>query len=329
MDRKEELDSFVYLSRFFGAFPQLTQGAGGNISVKTDDTIFIKSSGVFLNEVSTTHGYVECDLYQLHSKKYKDIEETIKTGNGKPSMELGFHLLPSKYIVHVHPSFLLPLLCKPVKNIEESVFQYDLHFMIVPYKQPGNELSEYIRYHYANQKILLLQNHGIILLGNTIQEIFKHLDSVLGLATESSPIPIPEIYESTCHTFYKILEHTGLYAQYITSISEKLPERFTPITPDFFLFLKEYPYFCSQYEPDTLQHYKETYGFFPSILQIDSLVFSVATSWKQIYALKDLFLSWYPVCREKLTYIPLEEAYELYQNKQEQYRLGLKETAHP
>jgi rhamnose utilization protein RhaD (predicted bifunctional aldolase and dehydrogenase) len=302
----------------------MTQGAGGNISVKSEGSIFIKSSGVFLNEVSFTHGYVECDLFQLHRKE-KTIEETILSGTGKPSMEIGFHLLPPKYVVHIHPTFLLQILCQPLDKIEETVFQYDIHAMIVPYLEPGSHLSDYITYHYTNQKIIFLQNHGIILLGHTPQEIFKHLDTILGLAVDSSPIPLPALYEYTNETFFQILQDTGLYSQYITSISDELPEKFSPLTPDFFLFLKESPFVCSQYNPENLQLYKEKHGYYPSILQIDSLIFCLASSWKQTYAVKDIFLSWYSVFKEKVSPIPLEKAYILNENKQEQYRLGLKD----
>lgn len=323
MNQKETLDTFVALSRFFGAFPQFTQGAGGNISVKTDESIFIKSSGSYLSEVSHTHGYVECDLYRLHTKKYTSLEETILSGSGKPSMELGFHLLPSKIIVHIHPSFLLPLLCKGLLRMEEMINKYIMQPMIVPYQQPGSELSDYIRYHYANQKIILLQNHGVILLGNTVEEIFKHLDSILGLGVDISPIVLPELYETTSNTLFKILKDTGLFVQYITS-TDALPPEFSILTPDFFLFLKEAPFRCSQYSPEQPVAYKERYGYLPSIIQIDALVVCVSSSWKETFGLKDMFLAWYPVSKEKLKTIPRNEAYALYDSKDEQYRLHLK-----
>lgn len=323
MNHKEALDTFVSLSRFFGAFSHFTQGAGGNISVKVEESIFIKSSGVFLNEVSPTHGYVECDLFQLHQKKYTCVEETIKSGSGKPSMELGFHLLPTKFVVHFHPSFLLPLLCKPMSSIEEVVVKYNMHSMIVPYRQPGPELSDYIIYHYTNQKIIFLQNHGVILLGNTIDEIFKQLDSVLGIAVDITPTLLPELYEATSHTLFKIIHDTGLFVQYITS-TDTLPNTFPILTPDFFLFLKEAPFICSQYEPERLTLYKEKYGYLPAIVQIDNIVVCLSSSWKQTYALKEIFQAWYPVAKEKLKVIPRSEAYALYDSKQEQYRLELK-----
>lgn len=130
-------------------------GKGGNISIKNNLSIIIKSSGTDLkkevcasvvvdNKVIGT--YINCQLTNICLK---------------PSMEIGFHkIIPYKYVVHYHPVYILPwLCCKNKINLKPLIDA-------LPGKQLMNKIKK-----YKNKKIIYLKHHGIILASNSIKEI--------------------------------------------------------------------------------------------------------------------------------------------------------------
>lgn len=129
-------------------------GRGGNVSVKNEwvEVIKIKSSGQDLK--CPNHETTICDL-----------TGTVLSGN-KPSMEIGFHLsIMSKYVIHYHPVYLLPWLCS----------NHDFDFgTTIDYHKPGEDLCEAISRADDTSGIILLKNHGVIIHGNTVEEIVKH-----------------------------------------------------------------------------------------------------------------------------------------------------------
>lgn len=154
-------------------------GFEGNISQKKDDFFYIKASGKNLNNC------IENDFvkYDFNLNQLNNFDE-------KGSMELEFHkilldLNDVNFVCHTHPVNTLKILCN--KNCEifakKRLFPDQVIFngkisMIVPYVNPGKKLSESIQENltkFINKnselpKIILLENHGLITFGKTIQE---------------------------------------------------------------------------------------------------------------------------------------------------------------
>ena len=110
--------AYVRLCNLFGSSTDLVQGSGGNFSVKTTTHIQIKSSGTLLADTTTTSGFVICSLAKLHELLENDSIQTrdaVVGGDAQkaPSMEDFFHLIPKKWVIHIHPTFLLGKLCTP------------------------------------------------------------------------------------------------------------------------------------------------------------------------------------------------------------------------
>ena len=99
--------------------PHWIQGAGGNLSVKDGGELYIKASGVRLDEtrreqdlvevsiarVSAAIGAIESDDAVGELAYARALEPTPGKGfsTGKPSMETGMHLfLPGKWVFHFH-----------------------------------------------------------------------------------------------------------------------------------------------------------------------------------------------------------------------------------
>jgi L-fuculose-phosphate aldolase len=154
-------------------------GMEGNISGKIEDGLLIKASGQRLSELSK-NSLVKFDL------DGNQLSNFSKRG----SMELGFHTLLLKfdninYISHTHPTNTVKILCSKYSNLfsNNRLFPDQVIFngeksCLVPYAKPGDELTKIIE-EYVNKfideegyfpKLILLENHGIIACGKTIDE---------------------------------------------------------------------------------------------------------------------------------------------------------------
>jgi len=155
-------------------------GMEGNISGKITDTNFlIKASGSILSNLNDDD-LIEFDLNGTKISKTKR----------KPSMELGFHsyLLKFKgvnFVSHTHPVNTLKVMCSR-RAIEFSVnrlFPDQVIFngsksCFVPYVMPGDKLTDMVKQSVETfisleeclPSIILLENHGVITFGSTVEE---------------------------------------------------------------------------------------------------------------------------------------------------------------
>jgi len=154
-------------------------GMEGNISAKTDNGLLIKASGTNLSNLSTD----DLVSFDLDGNQLSNFDK-------KGSMELGFHtfLLGFKdinYISHTHPANTIKILCTKYSSIfsEKRIFPDQVIFnglksCLIPYAKPGDELTQIIKKYVTDfienydffPKLILLENHGIIACGKTIEE---------------------------------------------------------------------------------------------------------------------------------------------------------------
>ena len=154
-------------------------GMEGNVSGKYLDLFKIKASGAKLNEI-TKNDFVSFDF------DGNQIDNFDKKG----SMELSFHtfLLSFEginYISHTHPINTLKILCTKhaysfanYRLFPDQVVFNGVKSCLVPYGKPGEDLTVLIKDHVNRfieeedyfPKLILLQNHGIIMCGSTIDE---------------------------------------------------------------------------------------------------------------------------------------------------------------
>lgn len=169
---KKDTDSLVWLSRTLGQRFDLTQAAGGNISIKNDHMMIIKSSGINLYDVTKNDGYSlikntkdnkkNSNAYHISdsglmndvvNNLYKDISDYNLIINRKASMETYMHSYLKKYTIHLHPIEVNKILIrKDAKEIISKLFPKLAVF--IDYVKPGVELSKVI---YENIKNI---NHG-------------------------------------------------------------------------------------------------------------------------------------------------------------------------
>jgi len=170
------------LCKFVGSrVPLWTQGAGGNISLKDRDMLWIKATGLRLDAVKSNEGLAQVDFrkmaYRLDTEswsesvaeqKYADLIEstTVKEeGLGRASMETGFHArLSKKYVIHFH-SLVALLICHELKKNKPKVSRWlnsatSLKWEWVEPCRPGWILSKRVS---GDASIFFLESHGVIL----------------------------------------------------------------------------------------------------------------------------------------------------------------------
>jgi rhamnose utilization protein RhaD (predicted bifunctional aldolase and dehydrogenase) len=147
------------------------QAAGGNISLKTSDRLWIKASGKWLADAVLEEIFIDVPLAGASATLSSPL---------KPSIETSMHLaLSAKIVVHTHA---LNILSYAVQTDGEVILKKLLAAFSpfwIPYAQPGESLTSAIKKSApADAQILLLQNHGIIITGASCQEVFKRYQQV-------------------------------------------------------------------------------------------------------------------------------------------------------
>lgn len=175
----------------------------GNTSARANaDTFWVKASGTQLRTI-TAAGFVPIRfdgvLALLESGDLSD--EAVKEGlnnakadasiKAQPSVETVLHALALQldgvnFVGHTHPAAINALTCS--RDFETAVsgrlFPDEIVVcgpapVVVPYTDPGLPLArkvrdlidQYLDEYGENPKIILMQNHGLIVLGRTAQQV--------------------------------------------------------------------------------------------------------------------------------------------------------------
>lgn len=180
------------VSASLGGDISLIQATGGNTSVKVDDTLWVKASGMRLKDALTKDIFLPVKLNELrqimeHSDPGEDLSRFVHNGNLRPSIETTFHaLLPKKYILHVHS---IKSIAATIQKIELRSLFSDLNVCFIPYVRPGFPLTKKIREISTTAEIYILEGHGLIVQGDT-------LEHCLDLITESEKRFNKVVFES-------------------------------------------------------------------------------------------------------------------------------------
>ena len=187
-----DLSEFIRISQKLGDDMAFVQAGGGKNSKKIDAKIMaVKSSGSFLRDITINKGYCLVNFQEI--KKYhnnlpkdelrysNDMNSFVTKGDGRPSMESGFHaIIPKKYVLHSHPVYLNVLLCSEQgEEILLDLFPYSLFIKAIA---PGKDLSMEIlsllnEGNSREEYVFFLQNHGLITASDDLLACYKtHLE---------------------------------------------------------------------------------------------------------------------------------------------------------
>ncbi|ULY68552.1 class II aldolase [Chlorella virus XW01] len=183
-----ELINLKKISQYCGERFDLVQAGGGNTSVKINDLLIIKSSGINLSTVNEKSGYTIIDNKKLlldinknHKDFYtKEISHYNYFGNSRGSIETFMHSFLKKYTVHLHPIQINQILIsKNAKSLLQNILEDINDVLIIDYYTPGIKLANIIKEKYNNQNIIYLINHGIIFTTNNYNEIYDLIENTI------------------------------------------------------------------------------------------------------------------------------------------------------
>lgn len=178
--------NFLSMSARLGNDPLQVQGPGGNTSIKDEKIMWIKASGTELANAETESIFVAVDRIAANAQAngYGDgtcIDTVIDPEiNLRPSIETTFHAaLNHKVVVHTHSiSTLTHVISNEGRDVAKNKLK-DMPFIMVPYAKPGVPLTnEILARVNSDTKIILLQNHGLICCGETVEEVSNLIKEV-------------------------------------------------------------------------------------------------------------------------------------------------------
>jgi rhamnose utilization protein RhaD (predicted bifunctional aldolase and dehydrogenase) len=196
------LQELVELSREYGANEEYVLSGGGNTSYKTEKHLYIKASGFKLATIDQD-GFAKMRLDKLEtiwedeypeepsqreSRFLADIMDAREQGEDKrPSVETLLHaIFPSRYVFHMHPALVNGLTCSwegeaAVKRIfgEQAGWVPTVNPGYILAKTVREILSGYTREGKEYPPILFLQNHGLFVAHDDIQEIDRLHEKVM------------------------------------------------------------------------------------------------------------------------------------------------------
>ncbi|CAH0263527.1 MULTISPECIES: class II aldolase/adducin family protein [Pseudomonas] len=237
-----------------GKDPLIVQGAGGNVSWKENNVLWIKASGTWLAHAGDKDIFVPVKLDHLtaalKSGDYAVIPQTVESTPLKPSIETLLHaLMPHRIVVHVHAiEVLAHLVRKDFDHINYPALDKALNARTVKYCKPGAELAEAVANQLdgtSNTRVVFLKNHGVIIGGDNIDEISKTLEYLthfFATPTVSTPVTTPDTSLRLANRVeFSPIGVTKLHEVAVTpSLVDRLHDNWA-LYPDHIVFLGPHP----------------------------------------------------------------------------------------
>ena len=194
----EQVKDFCAL---IGTDSLLVQGAGGNISWKDGNVLWVKASGTWLAESTTKDIFVPVDLALLRQaitkKVFSATPKVIGDSNLRPSIETFLHaLMPQHVVVHLHAIEVLAHLVHDNFQADfQSLLDESTPWAVVEYYKPGAALAAEINavlIQKPTAKVIFLKNHGVVIGGADVAEVSQIMSGLtLALCTRPANICPP------------------------------------------------------------------------------------------------------------------------------------------
>lgn len=158
---------------------RLVVGSAGNISVRLGDRIVMTPTGINYDQVTA------------ESVNVLDLDGTILAGTGKRSSEWPMHrkiydLTPASAVVHTHSVFSVAVgtVCDEIPAVHYSVLRLGgTTVRVAPYTTFGSDgLAANVAAALEDRFAALLQNHGMIAYGSSLEEAYERAQLVEWLA---------------------------------------------------------------------------------------------------------------------------------------------------
>jgi len=329
----------IEISQFYGKDKDFVIAGGGNTSYKDEKFIWVKASGTTLSNI-TEDGFAVLDRERLKvvaTKKYSEYsderENQIKNDlfracvyperNLRPSVETSMHeIINYSFVVHTHPTLVNAIMCS-VDAEQQTQQLFGDEVLYVPYTDPGyilfkkveKDLMAYREKFNREPNIIFLQNHGIFVAANTIEEIRTYYSKVIATIiskvkakVDLTALPVDEkitriipairmmLTENSPKTV--ITRHHNLVKNFYGSTAS-FKNISLPFSPDIIVYCKARAiYIENTANPDDaikealekITAYKRSYKYPPKILVLKDLGFiSVEDNYQSAEIALDVF----------------------------------------
>lgn len=318
----QDLLEFVKMSKYAGERFDLTQAGGGNSSVKLDNgQMLIKASGFLLSDVEQDRGFATLDhlkivaalgdpaFEEIIEKRQREeyaaqlVSNALRSPLSRPSIETFLHSLLYKFTLHTHPIVVNMITCQKEWNSKLHALFGD-RALYVPYETPGIELAlsmfnELQNYRLKNEKdpgIVFLQNHGLIISGDHMEEVCELNEEVLSILERNENVNFSH-YKYT-NQISKLINGVG-NTQYIAYLSEdtivtKLSENrenleISPFCPDGYVFCGVKVLFLQTLDSQCVYDYFEQNLELPKVIIYNSMVFFIANNIRKAKEIEEVF----------------------------------------
>ncbi|MDD4573468.1 MAG: class II aldolase/adducin family protein [Sphaerochaeta sp.] len=307
------IDTLLSESQRYGSDERFVLLGGGNTSYKRDGVLYVKASGSELATIGPK-GFVKMDLARMDSiwantyssdddereeEVLKDMMACRLEGeSSRPSVEALLHaLLPFSYVVHLHPALVNGITCSVEgKSAIGRLFPDALWIELV---KPGFILAKIVRQRLAEQKklsgkissVIFLQNHGVFVGAESLEEIATQYDEILGTIDaqldrrpDFTPMGIDEKRRAAIVASLEKLTGEKVVSAMNREFSRYLAsfEAFAPVassfTPDHIVYSGFKPLWVGEGESvdEAFAEYEKLYGTEPKIVCVQNTgVFSI------------------------------------------------------
>lgn len=213
----QTLDQLVTMSRNLGhpANDYVILGEGNTSALVDDNTFWVKASGRQLKDIEPT-GFVQVcfdrvlALLEASNLSDEEVKQGLRAAKvdpndpAHPSVETAFHavclkLAGVKFVGHTHPTAINMITCSTAFEaaVGGRLFPDEIVLcgpapLLVPYVDPGLPLARalhaglqtYFDTYGERPKTILMQNHGLIALAATAQEV----ENITAMAVKAARI---------------------------------------------------------------------------------------------------------------------------------------------
>ena len=316
------IQDLISISQFYGRDSRFVIAGGGNTSYKNAEKLWVKASGSSLATI-TEDGFAVLDRAKLnlmsdktYSSNAAEREEEVKNdlaaatiSKGKrPSVETSMHnVIDFAFVVHMHPTLVNGLMC--ANNAESDLKKlFEAKALYIEYTDPGYVLFKKVEdaikaYRAANNEepqVIWLQNHGIFVAANSIEEVKVIYNQILSTLNDSLTLSetINKIFteeRATCSCTEQILpgmrmmlSKDGLKTlkvrknaliKHFYDTEEAQAKISKPFTPDAIVYCKSNYIFLNEEEPEAvlsevakqIPAFTAKFGYQPKVILIKGI----------------------------------------------------------
>jgi rhamnose utilization protein RhaD (predicted bifunctional aldolase and dehydrogenase) len=192
-----------------GADSLLVQGAGGNVSWKDENVLWVKASGTWLADAELKEIFVPVNLpllqTALNNQDFTVEPEVTVDSDLRPSIETLLHaLMPQKVVVHLHAVEILAHLVQVnAKEKIKCLVGDAVKWIYVDYSKPGADLARSVSIQLTSRSdadVVFMGNHGLVIGGNDVDDITSTLRTLISIMqtkfSKSLIATSPSRYES-------------------------------------------------------------------------------------------------------------------------------------